>query len=105
VGNDEFDAMHVGGIASSTFSFVKSHNLSGLDPENAVMNRLSLRAIAFIMVLSALHIAGIEPPKVAAIPQPQETASQRGPNPLTALRPGNLGLPGPMAATLHSAQP
>jgi hypothetical protein len=46
------------------------------------MNRLSIRMILFIVVLSALHISGITPVKPPAIqlPQkaPQEIAQLRG---------------------------
>lgn len=40
------------------------------------MNRLSFRMILFIVVLSALHISAIAPPKPPAIRLPQEAPLQ-----------------------------
>jgi hypothetical protein len=40
------------------------------------MNRLSIRMILFIVVLSALHISGITPVKPPAIQLPQQAPSQ-----------------------------
>jgi hypothetical protein len=37
-----------------------------LDPETTTMNRLSIRLILFIIVLSALHMSAIEPSTPAA---------------------------------------
>jgi hypothetical protein len=79
------------------------------------MSRLSFRAIVFVVVLSALHIAGIPPLKDSATPPSQEAASQHSPVPahsflasgqLAALPPGDLPLrlPG-MEVALHSSLP
>jgi hypothetical protein len=67
--------MHVGGIEDSTFLLLRAV-AAGVDPEIAIMKRLSFRAILFVAVLSILHISAIAPLKVSAIQQPQETASQ-----------------------------
>jgi hypothetical protein len=67
--------MHVGGIEDSTFLLLRAV-AAGWDPEITIMNRPSFRAILFVAVLSALHIAGIAPPKVSANQPPREMASQ-----------------------------
>jgi hypothetical protein len=40
-----------------------SRKPAGLDPGDTTMNRLSIRMILFIVVLSALHISAIAPLK------------------------------------------
>jgi hypothetical protein len=53
--------MHVTDIGRSTLPLDMGRKTVRLDRETTTMNRLSIRLILFIIVLSALHISAIEP--------------------------------------------